>query len=59
MSKRSLPLSNLLWGLSAGLLWTAGFFAAFPVWRYANLPGTVLLSLLVAALLSLLQHDSL
>lgn len=54
MSKRRAVRSDLLLGLATGLLWTVGFFAAFPVWRYTNLPGTALLALAAAVLLSFL-----
>jgi len=43
MTKKTV-LFTCLQGLAAGLCWTAGFYIAFPVWRYANLPGTVLLA---------------
>ena len=54
MSSRHPFLSSLRTGLSAGLLWTAGFFAAFPLFRYAHLFGVVPLGLLVGSLLILL-----
>jgi len=41
---RKTVLFAWLQGLAAGLCWTAGFYIAFPVWRYASLPGTVLLA---------------
>lgn len=50
MSSRPPFLSDLLRGLPPGLLWTAGFFAAFPVWRYLNLLGVVPLGLLASSL---------
>lgn len=47
-------LSQILWGLLAGLLWTAGFFAAFPVFRYAHIFGVIPLGILAGALCVLL-----
>ena len=46
-------LPHLLRGLLAGLLWTAGFFAAFPLWRFSNLVGIILLALTAGVLASL------
>lgn len=42
--------SPLSVGLSAGLLWTAGFFAAFPLFRYAHIFGVIPLGILAGTL---------
>lgn len=47
-------LSQILLGLLVGFLWTAGSFAAFPVFRYAHILGVIPLGVLVGTLCVLL-----